>query len=201
MFGTIVKDIKNIFGQFGYYLVLLAVFMAVSVATKNIYYYAGAIVFFSVALPVSALAYDEKDNWDKFALASGVTRVQLALSRYLLGLIVFLPLWAIAFALIAAGGMWEEQNLSVILSYGGVGLLVLDVMLPVLFRVGVEKGRLIYIIMILAVVALGGLLAAFVEWGGGLPVLYFSVALLAFSVAGYFVSLKIACRIYRKKDF
>ena len=94
MLGTIIKDFKNIFGQFIYYFVLMVVFMAVSVITKNIYYYMGAIVFFCVAVPLSALAYDEKDNWDKFALASGVTRNQLAVSRYLLGLIVFLPMWA-----------------------------------------------------------------------------------------------------------
>ena len=56
MLGTIIKDFKNIFGQFIYYFVLMVVFMAVSVITKNIYYYMGAIVFFCVAVPLSALS-------------------------------------------------------------------------------------------------------------------------------------------------
>ncbi|HIY45208.1 MAG TPA: ABC-2 transporter permease [Candidatus Borkfalkia excrementipullorum] len=201
MLGTIIKDFKNIFGQFIYYFVLMVVFMAVSVITKNIYYYMGAIVFFCVAVPLSALAYDEKDNWDKFALASGVTRNQLAVSRYLLGLIVFLPMWAVSFILVAAGGMWNIENLSVLLSYGGIALLTIDAILPVVLKIGVEKGRLVYILTILIVIALGGVLAFLVEAIGGDSVLYSSVAVLALGIAGFFLSIKIACNIYRKKDF
>lgn len=201
MLGTIIKDLKNIFGQFIYYFVLMVVFMAVSVITKNIYYYMGAIVFFCVAVPLSALAYDEKDNWDKFALASGVTRNQLAVSRYLLGLVIFLPMWAISFILVLAGGMWDIENLSVLLSYGGIALLTLDAVLPVIFKIGVEKGRIIYIFTILIVIALGALLGFLVETIGGASVLYSSVAVLALGVVGFFLSLKIACNIYKKKDF
>lgn len=201
MLGTLIKDFKNIFGQFIYYFVLMVVFMAVSVITKNIYYYMGAIVFFCVAVPLSALAYDEKDNWDKFALASGVTRNQLAVSRYLLGLVVFLPMWAVSFILVAAGGMWNIENLSVLLSYGGIALLTIDAILPVVLKIGVEKGRLVYILTILIVIALGGVLAFLVEAIGGDSVLYSSVAVLALGIAGFFLSIKIACNIYRKKDF
>lgn len=201
MLGTLIKDFKNIFGQFIYYFVLMVVLMAVSVITKNIYYYMGAIVFFCVAVPLSALAYDEKDNWDKFALASGVTRNQLAVSRYLLGLVVFLPMWAVSFILVAAGGMWNIENLSVLLSYGGIALLTIDAILPVVFKIGVEKGRLVYILTILIVIALGGGLAFLVEAIGGASVLYSSVAVLALGIAGFFLSIKIACNIYRKKDF
>ena len=201
MLGTIIKDLKNIFGQFIYYFVLMVVFMAVSVITKNIYYYMGANAFFYVAVPLSALAYDEKDNWDKFALASGVTRNQLAVSRYLLGLLIFLPMWAISFILVAAGGMWNIENLSVLLSYGGIALLTTDVILPVIFKIGVEKGRLVYIFTILVVVALCALLGFLVESIGGASVLYSSVAVLALGIAGFFLSLKIACGIYKKKDF
>lgn len=201
MLGTLIKDFKNIFGQFIYYFVLMVVIMAVSVITKNIYYYMGAIVFFCVAVPLSALAYDEKDNWDKFALASGVTRNQLAVSRYLLGLIVFLPMWAVSFILVAAGGMWNIENLSVLLSYGGIALLTIDAILPVVLKIGVEKGRLVYILTILIVIALGGVLAFLVEAIGGDSVLYSSVAVLALGIAGFFLSIKIACNIYRKKDF
>lgn len=201
MLGTIIKDLKNIFGQFIYYFVLMVVFMVVSVITKNIYYYMGAIVFFCVAVPLSALAYDEKDNWDKFALASGVTRNQLAVSRYLLGLLIFLPMWAISFILVAAGGMWNIENLSVLLSYGGIALLTIDVILPVIFKIGVEKGRLVYILTILVVISLSALLGFLVESIGGASVLYSSVAVLALGIAGFFLSLKIACGIYKKKDF
>ena len=96
MKGTFLKDVINLKGQLLYYAVVIAVFFAVGAVSGNIYFYAGVSMFCGVVAPLSAIAYDEKDNWDKFALASGVTRNQLAVSRYLLGLIIFLPMWAIS---------------------------------------------------------------------------------------------------------
>lgn len=97
--------------------------------------------------------------------------------------------------------MWNIENLSVLLSYGGIALLTIDVILPVIFKIGVEKGRLVYIFTILVVVALSALLGFLVESIGGASVLYSSVAVLALGIAGFFLSLKIACGIYKKKDF
>ena len=91
MFGLICKDLKNVRGQAAYYGVILAVLYAVAFWTKNVYFYAGAVVFFSVTVPVSAIAYDEKDEWDAFALAAGMRRRDLVLGRYLLCLSVALP--------------------------------------------------------------------------------------------------------------
>ena len=201
MKGTFLKDIMNLKGQMLYYAFIVVFFFAVGVVSGNIYFYAGVSIFCGVVAPLSAISYDEKDNWDKFALASGVTRNQLAVSRYLLGLVIFLPMWAISFILVLAGGMWDIENLSVLLSYGGIALLTLDAVLPVIFKIGVEKGRTIYIFTILIVIALGALLGFLVETIGGASVLYSSVAVLALGVVGFFLSLKIACNIYKKKDF
>lgn len=201
MKGTIIKDLKNIFGQAIYYLVLLVIFMLVTIFTKNLYFYTGAIDFFVIAVPVSALAYDEKDHWDTFALAAGITRSELAISRYLLSLLVFVPLWAISFIIVAATGLWDTENLTVLFMYGAIGLLLIDIALPFIYKVGVEKGRLGYIVMVVIVVALGGALASVIETISGNSVFYVSLILLAVAVAGLFLSMKISCRIYRNKDF
>ena len=197
MLGTIIKDLKNIFGQFIYYFVLMVVFMAVSVITKNIYYYMGAIAFFCVAVPLSALAYDEKDNWDKFALASGVTRNQLAVRRYLLGLLIFLPMWAISFILVAAGGMWNIENLSVLLSYGGIALLTIDVILPVIFKIGVEKGRLALIAALVAAIALSVLLMSV---SGSITTPLALALFTAACLALFALSMWLSAKILGKKD-
>ena len=60
MFGLILKDLKNVAGQAIYYLAILAILYVVAFLTKNVYFYAGAVVFFSISVPVSAIAYDEK---------------------------------------------------------------------------------------------------------------------------------------------
>ena len=48
MFGLILKDLKNVAGQAIYYLAILAILYVVAFLTKNVYFYAGAGVFFSI---------------------------------------------------------------------------------------------------------------------------------------------------------
>ncbi len=201
MFGLIIKDFKNVFGMMIYYLILLALFLTITLLSDNIYFYIGAVVFFTISVPLSALAYDEKDNWDKFALAAGVSRKQLAVSRYLLALAVLFPLWLISFLLLLAEDLRSYENLSVVLMYGGISLLSTEIVLPLVFRIGTEKARLLYIIVILAVLVLGGLFAAWVETIGGMSVLIASLCILAVGIVGFFISMKISCSIYRHKDF
>lgn len=116
MKGTFLKDLMNLRGQFVYYGLIAVIFFVVAALTGNIYYFAGLSIFCGVVAPVSALAYDEKDNWDKFALASGVTRSSLALSRYLLGLTLLVPVWALSFALFALPSFRTSENLYTVLA-------------------------------------------------------------------------------------
>ena len=66
MVGLIFKDLKNVKGQILYYIIVFAVLTAVSLVTGNVYFMSG-VSFLCVAFPLSALAIDEKDKWDKCA--------------------------------------------------------------------------------------------------------------------------------------
>lgn len=201
MKGTILKDLKNLKGQLLYYALLIVVFFVVGAATKNIYFYSGLSMFCGVVAPLSAVAYDEKDNWDKFALAAGVTRRELALARYLLGLMIFVPIWAISFVFFAFPAFRTQGNLFAVLIFGGMGLTVMDIVLPLVFRIGVEKARAAYLLVVLAVILLSVGAAALVELIGGNPALAASCAFLAIGIAGAFVSLSVSEGIYKRKDF
>ena len=201
MFGIILKDIKNVRSQIWYYGVMLLVFFAISIVTANLYFYAGCIVFFAVALPVSALAYDEKDNWDKFVLAAGIGRKQVVGARYVLSVMTFLPLWLICFLFLIFPKMELYTTLTVIFFYGAIGLLTADIIIPLIFSVGVEKARTIYIVMILFVLLLGAGIAYIVSKFGGLAVLSVSLGFFLLAVIGFYVSLKISQHVYSNKDF
>ena len=202
MFGLILKDIKNVRGQMLYYLVVLVVFTVVAIVSDNIYYYVGAIVFFLVALPVSAMAYDEKDNWDKFALASGMSRKQLVVARYLFSLLFYVPLWAISFIFLAVpGDLAAMETLAIIFFYGGMGFFTADVLLPLVFKMGVEKARITFIVMIVLVVAVGAGLAFLFNLETGNAILYVSVAVFASGAICFPVSMKVSENIYKRKDF
>ncbi len=201
MIGTILKDLKNLKGQIAYYVLLFAVFFVVSALSRNIYYSAGLSIFFGVLVPVTALSYDEKDNWDKFALASGISRRELALSRYILGLAAFLPAWGLSFVFMAIPALRSFENLYVIITYGGLGLITMDCVLPVVYKIGVDKSRLFYIFLILIVMLLSVGAATLVELIGGDPVAVIAYLLVGLGIVGLFVSLGISVSVYRHKDF
>lgn len=202
MFGLILKDIKNVKGQLIYYLVLLVVFTVISVLTDNIYFYIGAIVFFLIALPVSAMAYDEKDNWDKFALASGISRKQLVAARYIFSLFFYLPLWAISFVFLAVPGeLSVKETLAIIFFYGGMGFFTADMLLPLVFKMGVEKARVTFIVMIVFVVTIGAGLAFLFSLNTDNTILYVAIAVFVLGAAGFPISIKISEKIYKNKDF
>lgn len=201
MKGTFLKDVINLKGQLLYYAVVIAVFFAVGAVSGNIYFYAGVSIFCGVVAPLSAIAYDEKDNWDKFALASGVTRKELAVSRYALGLAIFLPVWLVSFVFFVFPAFRTAENLYTVLTFGGLGLAVMDVVLPLVFKIGVEKARAAYIVLVVAVMALCIGAGSFIGLAGGSAPLVGAIAALAVGGAGLPVSLCVSLAIYRKKDF
>ena len=201
MKGTFLKDLMNLRGQFVYYGLIAVVFFVVAALTGNIYYFAGLSIFCGVVAPVSALAYDEKDNWDKFALASGVTRRSLALSRYLLGLTLLVPVWALSFVLFALPSFRTSENLYTVLAYGGLGLAVVDIVLPLVFKIGVEKARTIYIVIVVAVMVLCVSAASFIELVAPSAAFAGTIAVAVLGVLGVPVSVCVSLAIYRNKDF
>ena len=88
MRGLLLKSWKNILPTFAYYCFFTAVFFAVSIIAKELIYFGFVCVMFSVAVPTASMARDEQDGWDKFALASGVTRQKFVLSGNLFALLV-----------------------------------------------------------------------------------------------------------------
>ena len=105
-------------------------------------------------LPVNALAYDENCKWDAYALTMPVTRRDLALSKYLLALV-----GAGAMALLSAVcalmmGATPDEVFSTIGLLLAAGLCMISIMLPLLFRFGVQKGRMVMIVVVLLPVAL-----------------------------------------------
>lgn len=201
MFGVMLKDIKNVRGQLLYYAAVVAVFFAIGIILKNVYFYMGAIIFVAAVLPISALAYDEKDNWDKFALASGVTRGQLVIARYVLGIVAFVPFFGVGFLFFVMPALRNTETLSSLFVFGGIGLLAMSAALPTAFRLGVEKARAAYTVILACALAFGiGISLLFARLGIASGLTAASV-IFALGIAGLLISVRISEAIYRAKDF
>ena len=104
-------------------------------------------------LPMTLLSYAERTKWNSYCAALPFRRSQIVTAKYLLCLLLTLPMALLVLGLsairIAVSGSGQWSALAVL----AVSLLVMSTLssslsMPFLFRFGVEKGRLLYIIIV-----------------------------------------------------
>lgn len=203
MKGLLLKDLINLKGQSKVLGLLLVFYIFLSVASGNSVMFGSVVAVLCAILPVTAMSYDERAKWEKYALTMPVTRADLVLSKYLLGIGLSATAFLLNFGFqLIAGVATAGESLLISLAILGVGITFLSLILPVLFRYGVEKGRLI-MLLILFLPTMAIVLGS--RFGFKAPgpetsqiMLFFGpVLVLLLLVASVFISL----RIYSKKEF
>ena len=143
MSALILKDYYVIFRQMRIFLLLVLVFSCIPGA----FYSTFAVVYASM-LPYTALAYDERSHWDQMAAMMPYSDRDLVLSKYVFGWLSTAAAAAATFVLqTVLAAVWsgaEGPSVPVILLSVCVAVCILDITLPMMFRFGVEKGRLAF---------------------------------------------------------
>lgn len=202
MTGLLWKDLKNLKHQMGIYAFMAGIWLVVGVVNRDASFFSGLLMMLSVMMPLSALGYDERAGWDRYALTMPVSRADLVVSKYLLGGVFALlgALFSVVLGLLLSGGAGEGLGTALLLL--SVGLFFLSVTLPLMFKFGVEKGRFLLIAIAFVPTALLVFLSK-----GGVPNISDALLmkLIAFSpvpaAAALAVSLPVSLAIYRRKEF
>lgn len=198
MKGLLLKDLYNIRKQAWWYLSMILLFCLLSVTVQNIAF-AGTIgVLVTVSVPLIAIGYEEKDSWQKFVVVSGRDIKTIVAEKYLLGIICAVTGF-VAYAVVYL--LSERTSLTDLFVPLFMQITVLSVMLPTVFKFGVDKGRvyMIAVILIFMLAFIGLLSAAGKFVGTDLIVFNLTTAVLIAGVLviSYFISLK----IYTAKEF
>ncbi|MCI8497005.1 MAG: ABC-2 transporter permease [Clostridiales bacterium] len=199
MKGLLMKDLFNLKRQGGIILLVLVMYGLFSFSTGMSEVLGGLVAVFGAMLPVTALAYDERAKWDKYALSMPVTRRQIVLSKYLLGFLLTAAAFVLNVVLQAVGKSENPWDIFLVpLCLAGVGLLFLSLLMPLLFKFGTEKARLLMLVLVAVPVA-GAMLLS----NNNIPLPDESVqtALLLLIPAGVLaISIVLSIRIYEKKE-
>ena len=159
MKGLLRKDLYMAAAYFRMFLLLVGVFLVVGFFAKEASTF---IVIYpmiiGMMLPVSLLSYDERFRWNRSCDAMPCSRAQVVSAKYLLTLISVLLIFALTMLgqwlrLGPDGRLDELAALAPLLL--GLGLVGPALLLPIIFRLGVEKGRLAYFVAVGVVVAVG----------------------------------------------
>lgn len=148
MRGLIYKDIYNLKKYMRQLLLIIAVMgVLFGMQDSGASFLGVYTVMVSMMVVVSSMSYDEFAKWDKFVLTMPVSRKMLVGSKYLLGLLVTAGGSLVALALSLVIGIITRKGTSTEDLAGIVGcffacLLLLSILLPLLYKFGVEKARM-----------------------------------------------------------
>lgn len=202
MKGLLLKDYYTLLKQLRFYLIFLLIFTII----PNMNLSSIAIVY-AAMLPITVIAYDERSKWDQLAAMMPYSKRELVFSKYLLGYIgvalfsIITLVLQVAVGLIGENAFSTEQGMAILVT-AAAGLILLAINLPFMFWLGVERGRVVFMIIIGVTVFLGmmsadsakNLLANQTITESQLIVLSGAVTILA-NVVSVFISSK----IYRNK--
>ncbi len=156
MKGLILKDLLVLRKIAVLYLMIELVLLAAAIFNPGMMTF--AVLYFlilAMMLPITAIAYDERAGWEKYALTMPVTRKKLVASKYLLGLIllgislVLMILFIIfAYEFLATYSVNYIETILRLALAVVVGCLFLSVLMPIMLKLGTEKGRIVMLLMI-----------------------------------------------------
>lgn len=215
MKSVLLKDLYNLRTSSGYMLIVMLVFAVAFLPMGYLnFLFMGGVVF--SVMVVNTFSYDEYAKWNCYALSMPIQKRDIVMGKFLLTLL--LSALGILLGGIGStiGGILlkqltpaDRQAWNMLLCCIEIGfcfaVLLGTTMIPLLFRFGVEKARLITLgtvaVPILAFFAfykIPGVRNLFVD-GRAFPVLM--IVLPFFVLIWGFGMYHISCRIFHKKEF
>ncbi len=166
MKALLLKDYCVLWKQLRFFLLFILIFSALPGGFNGVF-----AVTYAALLPYSCIAYDERSKWDQMAAMMPYTARDLVLSRYVLGWIAAAGACALSLVLQSIFSSILDTGfypVTLVLAFFAC-LATLALTLPLIFRFGVERGRLIMFLIIFLVCGSAGALGAVTDTSSGPP--------------------------------
>ena len=194
MKALVQKDFYVIWKQMRMLVLVLALLSMVNSAFNTVF-----LVVWCSMLPYTAMAYDERSHWNQLAAMMPYSKRDIVLSNYVLGWLCMAASGVFCLAVQAAAGIVSGSAPSVptLLASLCLGIITLDITLPAVLRFGVERGRMIFMVVIFGVAISIGILVDMVDELPSLPV-PLVVLLPLGAAAGTALSIPLSMKLYKE---
>ena len=202
MKGLMKKECLMLWRASRAFALICVVFIAMSAVSQDNIIFLFMPIMISGLLPSTLLSYDERCKWQEFSGALPVSRAQLVSAKYLLGLGCMTAILVLTLILHLIVRRYPPQMLLMMLSaVFGLALFISAVSLPMMFKFGVEKGRLWYYATLVLVGGASGASAGVTTdlFSEGLPSFLWLIPCLG--VVIFALSWLLAIRFYQKREF
>ena len=153
MKGLLLKDWYMMKQYCRYYLFCAVGFTALSVISSGNMFFVFYPCLLCGMIPVNLIGYDERSRWMQYCGTLPYTKAQVVSGKYLIGLFsqltVLLVIGTAQAAKMIISGIFDFGEFAVlILLMLIVSMLSSSISLPFIFKLGVEKGRTAYYVMV-----------------------------------------------------
>lgn len=213
--GLIIKDLLQLKAYKKNFILSLAIYVALiyfNRDSQDIAFIGISMITFLFSLyAISTFNYDEKANTDKFILTMPLSRNTIVLSKYIFLIISIIVGIILGTLICCIMSLLNIINLiaakDIVIYFMGL-IFALSLMqciqLPCIYKYGAEKGRMqIYIIMMIIFVLIGAIYYLFPKIDLGFMNKLENIIpfiLMVIIILNYYLSYKISCKIYNKKD-
>lgn len=194
MKALVQKDFYVIWKQMKIFVLVMVLLSMVNSAFNTVF-----LVVWCSMLPYTAMAYDERSRWNQMAAMMPYSRRDVVLSKYVLGWICMAASGVFCLAVQAAAGIFTGSAPSVptLLASLCLGVISLDITLPAVLRFGVERGRMIFMVMLFGVAISVGVLVDMVDEFPSLPIPLIALLPLG-AAAGTALSIPLSMKLYKE---
>ena len=217
MKGLILKDLLTLKNQMRNIMIIIIGFIILSIMMENYFYIAFIIPFYIVMLVISTFSYDELNNANTYIVALPYNRKTIVKARYYLSLMSIITslligaILSLVTPLLNPDMDFMSTFASSVATIIGV-ILVISLLMPCFYKFGVQKGRVILFIAIMAVSFLIGIILSLFE-NSTLKIAEFFSALentnYVILIAGailiilliLYISYLFSCKIFKNKEF
>ena len=203
MKGLVIKDLMVLKVAMKTVILIVVIFGFVGAMSGSAYMSTFASVYAAI-LPMTCMAYDERSKFNRYAMVMPVKPSYIALSKYITGIV--LALVATVVSLVTAA-ISETDLASTAVSCMLIPLFYHTFMLPLMFKYGIEKSRLVVMIgvvipaMLFGALEGTGLLDKALAVLGSMNTAVLVGGIIAVVLAMYVASVFISISICKNKEW
>lgn len=208
MKSLLLKDLLNLRGYVKIITFFVVFYGLITFTMDDLNFLSGMVIILFMMIPISSFNYDQHSKWDVFSQALPVSRKEIVQSKYVLGCLFLVVGFTVSFLMSAIVSIikyssveWKDMfvtNAMIVV----VGIIFLAILLPLIYKFGVDKSRILMMIIfavpMITVIVLSNL-------GIQIPanlnenMFLYILPVIAFVciIVSYFFSVKIYCA----KDF
>lgn len=207
MKGLLLKDFYMLLSKnLRIFLLMLAVFLGISFVDYGDIFFVIYPVLITGILPSNLQSYDEQSKWTSYSAALPCSRAQIVSAKYLICLLMELAILLLAILvrsvqMLVRGVFAPMELLTLAAGILALALTIPAVTMPFLFKFGVEKGRLLFILSIALLTGISTFASIHIMDNGlTVPSGHLLALVLLAAIALYIGSWLLSIAFYQKKD-